>query len=333
MRLLAGILAGQGFRSVLSGDPQLLRRPMGRIATPLAAMGASVDTLDGHGPLTIRGSRLHGRVHDLPVASAQVKSALLLAGLYAEGATTVRQPGPARDHTERMLSAMGADLQLDGLNVTIRRASRLAPLSFEVAGDVSSAAFPLAASLMVPGSAVAFRDLGINPTRTGFLDVLSRMGGDITFGDVRTGGGEPTACVTARASSLHGAVIAGETVVRMIDEFPALAVVASQAHGTTVVRDAAELRVKETDRIAATVGELRTLGARIEERPDGFVVQGPTPLIGGEVDSHGDHRLAMALAVAGLVARERVVIRDSDCISDSFPGFVDLLHAIGVQDD
>jgi len=333
MRLLAGILAGQSFASVLSGDEQLLRRPMRRIADPLARMGAGIETVDGHGPLTIRGHGLRGHDHTLKVASAQVKSALLLAGLYADGPTTVRQPGPARDHTERMLSAMAAGIRISGLTVILHPPSALAPLSLRVPGDISSAAFPLAAALLVPGSEVTFPDLGVNPTRTGFLDVLHRMGADIAVEDVRTQGGEPVARVTARASYLHGVEVGGETVVRMIDEFPALAVVATQAHGTTVVRDAAELRVKETDRIATTVAELQVLGARIEPLPDGFVVEGPTQLRGGTVDSHGDHRLAMALAVAGLVARGEVTVQGADCIGDSFPGFVDLMRSIGARYD
>jgi 3-phosphoshikimate 1-carboxyvinyltransferase len=333
MRLLAGILAGQPFESVLSGHPQLLRRPMRRIADPLAAMGAQILTTDGHGPLKISGRRLLGCDHALAVASAQVKSAILLAGLYADGPTTVRQPGPARDHTERMLSAMGADVQVDGLTVTLRPSSRLAPVSLTVPGDISSAAFPLAAAVLLPGSEVTFGGLGINPTRTGFLDVLHRMGAELTLEERRSEGAEPVARVTAHASNLNGAEVGGETVVRMIDEFPTLAVVASQARGTTVVRDASELRVKETDRIATTVAELQKLGAKIQPLPDGFIVEGPAPLTGGTVDSHGDHRLAMALAVAGLISRDEVVIQGAECIADSFPGFVGLMRELGARVD
>ena len=329
MRLLAGILAGQRFDTVLSGAPQLLRRPMRRIAEPLDRMGASIETTDGHGPLTVRGRPLRGYDHALRVASAQVKSALLLAGLYADGPTTVRQPGPARDHTERMLVAMGADVQVSGLTVALRGPSSLSPLSLRIPGDISSASFLLVAATLVPGSTVTVLDLGINPTRTGLLDVLRAMGAEVSIEDERTEGDEPVAHVTARTSDLRGVEVGGETVVRMIDEFPALAVVASQARGTTIVRDAAELRVKETDRIATTVAELRALGARIDPLPGGFVVEGPTPLRGTSVDSHGDHRLAMALAVAGLVADGETVIRDAECINDSFPGFVALMRRIG----
>jgi 3-phosphoshikimate 1-carboxyvinyltransferase len=340
MRLLTGILAGQSFGCTLTGDPQLLRRPMHRVVEPLRRMGAEIETTDGHAPLAIRGqsnplTRLHGCDHTLPVASAQVKSALLLAGLYADGPTTVRQPGPARDHTERMLAAMGAAIELSGLTVTLfplsPLLSPLSPLSLTIPGDISSAAFPLVAAALVPDSEVTIEGVGINPTRTGLLDVLRAMGAELTLDNEREQGNEPMANVTVRASDLVGVKISGDTVVRMIDEFPVLAVAATQARGTTVVREAAELRVKETDRIAATVAELRALGARIEPLPDGFIVEGPVPLHGAVVDSHGDHRLAMALAVAGLIAKGEVVIENAECIDDSFPGFVELMRRIGAE--
>ncbi|MGC9400427.1 MAG: 3-phosphoshikimate 1-carboxyvinyltransferase [Anaerolineae bacterium] len=328
LRLLAGVLAGRPFDSVLTGDPQLLRRPMRRITVPLRAMGARIDDTDGHAPLVIHGGRLHGAEHTLRIASAQVKSALLLAGLTADGATTVHQPGPARDHTERLLQAMGADLTVDGLSVTLRP-SPLQPLTFHVPGDLSSAAFLLVAATLLPGSEVTVRGVGLNPTRTGLLDVLTAMGAEITVSPKGKDAGEPLGDLTVQSAALRGAVIEGATVVRMIDEFPALAVAATQATGTTVVREAAELRVKETDRIAVVVDEVRTLGARIEARPDGFVVEGPTRLHGGVVDSHGDHRLAMALTVAGLLADAPVVVRNTACIADSFPGFVDVMTRLG----
>jgi len=330
MRLLAGILAGQPFSSTLTGDRQLLRRPMRRIAEPLRSMGAEIETAGGHAPLTIRGRRLHGHEHTLAVASAQVKSALLLAGLYADGPTTIRQPGPARDHTERMLAAMEANVQVTSLAVTLSPlSSPLAPLSLSIPGDISSAAFPLVAAALVPGSEVTVEGVGVNPTRTGLLDVLRTMRADVTLHHEREQGNEPVADMTVRASELRGVEVGGDTVVRMIDEFPVLAVAATQAHGPTVVRDAAELRVKETDRIAAIVAGLRALGARIEPLPDGFIVEGPTPLRGGVVDSYGDHRLAMALAVAGLIAEGEVVIKNAGCIGDSFPGFVELMRGLG----
>jgi 3-phosphoshikimate 1-carboxyvinyltransferase len=332
MRLLAGILAGQPFESTLTGEEQLLRRPMERIAEPLRRVGADIDTVDGHAPLTIHGRRLQGYDHVLRVASAQVKSALLLAGLYADGPTVVRQPGPARDHTELMLAAMGADIEVNGLDVTLSPPVSLSPLALDVPGDVSSAAFLLVAAALVPGSDVTVESVGVNPTRTGLLDILSAMGADLVVNDEHQQGSELVANVTVRGSELQGVEIDGDTVVRMIDEFPLLTVAATQAHGTTIVRDAAELRVKETDRIAAVAAGLRALGAHIEPLPDGFVVEGPTRLQGAVVDSHGDHRLAMALAIAGLIAEGRTVVENAECIADSFPGFIDLMRKLGAQE-
>jgi 3-phosphoshikimate 1-carboxyvinyltransferase len=335
MRLLAGIVAGQAFEGPevrLTGDPQLLRRPMGRIARPLRRMGAAVETTDGHAPLTIYGRKLHGCEHRLPVPSAQVKSAILLAALYAEGSTIVHQPGPARDHTELMLKAMGADVAIAGLTVTLTPPSApLSPLDLTVPGDISSASFPLAASLLVPGAEVTVEGVGVNPTRTGLFDVLRSMGTDVTLENQRDEGGEPVADVSVHASRLRSAKVRGHTVVRMIDEFPLLAVVATQAEGVTVVRDAAELRVKETDRIAVMASELKKMGGRIVPQPDGFVVAGPTQLRGAVVDSHGDHRIAMALAVAGLVARGETMVEHADCIADSFPGFEETMQALGAR--
>jgi len=328
MRLLAGILAGQPFDCTLTGDPQLLARPMRRVTEPLRAMGAEIEDVDGHAPLTIRGRELHGHDHTLAVASAQVKSALLLAGLYADGPTVVRQPGPARDHTERMLIAMGAGISLDGLAVTLTPRGVLEPNSLIVPGDISSAVFPLVAAALVQGSEVTVEGVGVNPTRTGLLGVLGEMGARIDIENAAVHGGEPVADLTARFSNLRGVEVGGHTVVRMIDEFPILAVAATQAHGTTVVRDAAELRVKETDRIAVIVAGLRAMGARIEPQPDGFIVEGPTPLHGACVDSGGDHRLAMALAVAGMIAEGETVVEKAECISDSFPGFATLMQKL-----
>jgi len=328
MRLLTGILTGQTFTSTLAGDKQLLKRPMRRIVEPLRRMGAEIGHHDGRAPLTTHGRPLHGQVHLLPVASAQVKSALLLAGLYADGPTVVHQPGPARDHTERMLAAMGAEISERNLTVALTAVPPLAPLSMAVPGDISSAAFLLVAAVLVPGSEITIVNVGVNPTRTGLLDVLRQMGVEMSYANLREESGEPTADISVWASETHGAEIDGDTVVRMIDEFPALAVLATQAHGRTVVREAAELRVKETDRIAALVSELSKLGANIEGRPDGFVVHGPTPLRGGTVDSYSDHRLAMALAVAGLVAEGPVLVKNAACVADSFPGFGKILHSL-----
>ena len=305
---------------------------MGRVVKPLVQMGAQIKTTDGHAPLTIQGRDIHGITYEMPVASAQVKSAILLAGLYADSPATVRQSSPARDHTERMLSAMGAKIETDGDSVTVFP-SELSPVSISIPGDFSSAAFPLVAATIVPDSQITLRGVGINPTRTGLLDVLSAMGANVAVESLHHAGSEPVANLTVRASRLHGAEISGDTVVRMIDEFPILAVAATQADGTTVIRDAAELRVKETDRIAVAVEELRKLGARIEPTPDGFIVQGPTQLHRAAVSSHGDHRLAMALAVAGLIADGVTEIDDIGCADDSFPGFVGLMQKIGGQYD
>jgi 3-phosphoshikimate 1-carboxyvinyltransferase len=331
MRLLAGLLAGQPFTSVLTGAPQLRRRPMGRIAEPLRAMGATVLGRDGGRlpPLAIQGGGLRGIDYALPVASAQLKSALLLAGLYVEGPTTLHEPGPARDHTERLFLAMGADLRIQERTLLLTPGGSLAPLHLSVPGDFSSAAFLIVAATLVPGSAITLRNIGLNPTRTGLLDVLRGMGADVALEDERMVSGEPVADLTVRAAALRATRVGGNLVVRMIDEFPILAVAATQAQGETLVRDAAELRVKETDRIATTVQELRRLGAEIEARPDGFLVHGPTPLVGTVVRSHGDHRLAMALAVAGLAARGRSRIMDTQCIADSFPGFEARLGELG----
>jgi 3-phosphoshikimate 1-carboxyvinyltransferase len=334
MRLLAGLLAGQPFLSLLSGEAQLRRRPMGRVVEPLRQMGAVVLGREGgkKPPLAIQGGNLRGLEYTLPVASAQVKSALLLAGLFADAPTRLRVPGPARDHTERMLLAMGANLRVEGANVDLEPGGLLQPLNVVVPGDFSSAAFLMVAATLVPGSEITIDGVGVNPTRTGLLDVLQAMGADIVLRNERLASGEPVADLTVRASELNGIEVGGETVVRMIDEFPILAVAASQAKGETLVRDARELRVKETDRIATAVQELRRLGAKIEPRPDGFVVDGPNALRPtSPVHSHGDHRLAMALGVAGLIAQGETQVQDVTCIADSFPGFETAVGALGGQ--
>jgi 3-phosphoshikimate 1-carboxyvinyltransferase len=341
LRLLAGILAGQPFTSVLSGEAQLRRRPMQRVVEPLRTMGATILGRDNGRlpPLAIQGGALRGIEYSLPVASAQVKTALLLAGLYAEGPTTLHVPGPARDHTERLLAAMGGELRMpagppglrDVQHLQILPAEALAPLQIEVPGDFSSAAFLAVGAALVPGSEVTVAGVGLNPTRSGLLKVLQAMEGQVTLSAKHLNSGEPVAHLTIHSSHLRGVEIDGEVVVRMIDEFPILAVAATQAEGETVVQDAAELRVKETDRITTAVEQLRRMGADIEARPDGFAVRGPTPLVGTRVDSYGDHRLAMALAIAGLVARGETVIDDVDCIADSFPGFAETLVRLGAD--
>mgnify|MGYP001024864942 CR=1 FL=1 len=331
-RLLSGILAGQPFLSILTGNEQLRRRPMGRVAEPLRRMGATVWGRDGGRllPLVVQGGDLAGIDYTLPVASAQVKSAVLLAGLYAQASVTVREPGPARDHTERMLMAMGADLTKAGNVVTLAsRPTALRPLDLTVPGDPSSAAFLLVAASLVPRSEVVIEGVGLNPTRTGLLDVLQAMGARVEVLEQREVGGEPVGDLKVQATEgLRATEVAGDLVPRLIDEIPILAVAATQAAGVTVVREAEELRVKETDRIAAVAGELRKLGAQVEERPDGFAICGPTRLRGAVVESHGDHRLAMALAVAGLLAEGETVVQGTECIADSFPGFAAVLERL-----
>lgn len=334
MRLMAGLLAGQRFFSVLSGSPQLTKRPMGRVVDPLRRMGASIWGRQGGAlaPLAIHGARLHDIDYTLPVASAQVKSALLLAGLYSDGLAIVRQPGPARDHTERMLAAMGAPIRQLGLVVTSEQPKRpLSPLDITVPSDISSAAFILAAGLLAPKSHVTVSGVGVNPTRTGILDILRLMGADLRLVNERDEAGEPVADIVVQHGELRGVEIGGDLIVRAIDELPVLAVLATQAHGRTVVRDATELRVKETDRIATVAAELRKLGAHVEEYSDGFAVDGPVELRSAPVWSHGDHRLAMALAVAGMVASGPVLVEEAACVSDSFPGFERVLHTLGVE--
>jgi len=332
MRLLAGLLAGQPFDSTLDGSPQLRQRPMRRITEPLRQMGAQIEDDDGRAPLVIHSASLYGSVHQLEVASAQVKSALLLAGWHADGPTTVIEPGPSRDHTERMLAAMGAELAIDGNVIRLLNPGEaLAPLDMSVPGDFSSAAFLVVAALVVPRSEVRLSAVGLNPTRSGLLDMLRRMEGDVAILGLGEESGEPVGGLRVRASGLSGTVVEGDEVVRAIDEFPVLAVAATQAAGTTEVCDAAELRVKEVDRIGLLAGELRKLGAQIEEKPDGFIIEGPARLKGARVDSHGDHRLGMALAVAGLVAEGETVVEGAEAIDDSFPGFAGTLAKLGAE--
>ncbi len=330
MRLLAGLLAGQRLFAVLSGDDSLRARPMGRVVEPLRQMGARIWGRRGGtlAPLAIQGGDLQGIAHELPVASAQLKSALLLAGLQAAGETHLREPARSRDHTERMLAAMGAPIAVHGTSVTIAGPARLVARDFAVPGDVSSAAFWLVAAVVHPEAEVTLRGVGCNPTRAGLLEALGTMGAAITVANVREEAGEPVADLTARSSSLRGVEIGGELIPRLIDEVPVLAVAAAFAQGRTTVSDAAELRVKESDRIANLVAALRRFGARIEERPDGFVVEGGAPLVGTRCESHGDHRLAMALAVAGLNAEGETLVEGAGAVDVSYPGFWDDLETL-----
>ncbi len=332
IRLLTGLLAGQKFASFLNGTAQIRRRPMGRIVNPLRGMGADIMGRQNgnYAPIGIRPARLRGVDYDMPVASAQVKSCVLLAGLYAQGLTIVREPGPARDHTERMLGAMGAPITAFGNTVHSERPSEpLKALDIIVPGDISSAAFPLVAGAIVPDSRLLIAGVGVNPTRTGIIDALLEMGANIQLLNPRDQAGEPVADLDVRFSELRGATFAGQQIVTMIDELMVLAVAATQAKGRTIVKDARELRVKETDRIVSTVTELRKMGARIEPTEDGFIIDGPTQLVGAPVESQGDHRLAMAMTVAGLVARGTTTVYGSEVTADSFPGFEITLQALG----
>ena len=330
VRLLSGILAGQPFYTTLTGDWSLRRRPMARIVEPLTRMGARIMGRGGDRllPLAIRGGDLRSIEYCLPVASAQVKSCVILAALFADGETTVVEPAPTRDHTERMMRAMGARVDTDGNRITLRGGQPLKAVPIEVPGDISSAAFFLVAGAITPGSDVVIEGVGVNPTRTGILDILSAMGADITMENGREVGGEPIADLRVRTSALRATTVEGNLVPRAIDELPVLAVAATQAEGRTLVREAQELRVKETDRIKAIVTELKAMGARIEEQPDGFIVDGPTPLRGASVKTYGDHRMAMSLAVAGLVAEGQTTIEGTECAVVSFPGFFDKLNSL-----
>ncbi len=329
MRLLAGLLAGQRFDSVLVGDESLSKRPMRRVIEPLEAMGARIDSNDGRAPLRIRGGQpLHGIDYALPVASAQIKSALLLAGLYADGETHVREPHPTRDYSERMLAAFGASCAFVPGEAALLGGFPLQARDVSVPADFSSAAFFIVAASVVPGSDLLLRKVGMNPRRTGLLHVLRAMGADIAEENAGEQGGEPVADLRVRHAPLRGIEVPVEHVPDMIDEFPALFVAAACADGATVVRGAAELRVKESDRIASMAAGLRALGIEVDETPDGATIHGGA-LHGGEVESHGDHRIAMAFAIAAQRAKGEVRIGDVANVATSFPGFDALARSVG----
>jgi 3-phosphoshikimate 1-carboxyvinyltransferase len=330
MRLMTGLLAGQKFFSVLTGDQYLRKRPMKRVLSPLGLMGAVIHGRDGgeKAPLAIVGQKLTGISYASPVASAQVKSALLLAGLYASNATTVTESHLSRDHSERMLNYFGADIEPFPGGVTVRGGRELQGRDINVPGDISSAAFFIVAALIVPGSELLIKGVGINPTRTGIIDILQAMGGSIELVDPREVSGEPVADLLVRHSSLKGIEIGGSLVPRAIDEFPVLCVAAALAEGKTVVSEASELRVKETDRIAAMAKNLRLAGADIVETADGMIIQGVESLKGCAADSFGDHRIAMAMLIAGLAADSAISVNDVACIATSFPNFTTLLAQV-----
>lgn len=331
LRLLTGVLSGQGFCSVLTGDDSLRKRPMGRIVEPLRRMGAEI-----HGrekgtlaPLIVLGRPLEGIRYTVPVSSAQVKSALLLAGLLADGPTTVIEPSPSRDHTERMLRAFGADIETDGNAITLGPGGEIKSGEVRVPGDLSSAVFLIVAALITEDSEVVIRGVGLNPTRTAAIEILKMMGASLRIENLRDTDGEAVGDITARSSALKGVEIDPSFVPGAIDEFPVLAVAAAFADGKTVIRGAAELRVKESDRIGTMAAELSRLGAEVEERPDGMVIHGGRPLSGTVCASHGDHRVAMSLAVAGLAADGETRITETECIETSFPGFDAALSRLG----
>lgn len=333
MRLLMGLLATQPFTATLDGHAGLRRRPMERIAKPLRQMGATIETTEGHAPLTVTGGRLTAIDYQMPVASAQLQTAIVLATLGAEGRMILRQPGPARDHTLRMLRHQGIDIQGEAQGIITFSAEHTAlqPLNFTVPGDMSSAAFLLIAALTVPGSRVIIRGVNTNHTRAGLLEQLHAMGGNIELHNEQMQAGEPVADLHVTAGPLQGIEVKGEVVVRMIDEFPIFTVAALHAHGQTVVRDAGELRLKESDRIAVVVEEFSKLGAKIIPHPDGFTIDGPQQLVGATVQSRRDHRLAMSLAVAGLSATGSTVIEEAQELNESFPGFVETLQKLGAK--
>lgn len=330
IRLLTGLLAPQPFFSVLTGDASIRRRPMDRVVEPLRRMGAAIEGRGGGrwAPLAISGRPLRGIEYPMPVASAQVKSALLLAGLFADGETVVYEPGPSRDHTERMLAHLGADITRESGRVAVRGGRELrSPHSvWQVPGDFSSAAFFIVASLITPESDLLIRDVGLNPTRTGLLDILREMGGDVEIVNVRDWHGEPVGDIRVRSSSLRGVGVGGDVVPRAIDEFPVWAVAAAVASGPSRLTDAAELRLKESDRIGGLARQLARVGVVLEPADDGFVVPGSQRIRGGVADSLGDHRLAMALAVAGLASQEGITVTNPECVNVSFPGFEALLN-------
>jgi 3-phosphoshikimate 1-carboxyvinyltransferase len=329
MRMLAGILAGQPFRSVLTGDASLSRRPMQRVIDPLARMGARIQSAEGgFPPLVIEGGALRPIRYTLPVASAQVKSAVLLAGLFAEGETEVIEPVATRDHTEIALEHMGAEVARHGRSIVVCGRARLEGRELHVPGDISSAAFFLVAALVVPESSLVIQHVGLNPTRTAILDLLASLGGRVDVLNVEAVNGELLGDLHVESSQVQGGEIASEMVPGLIDELPVLAVLGTQTKRGLIFHGAGELRVKESDRIAAVAENLRRMGAEVEEFPDGLRVAGQQRLRGAEIDTQADHRIAMAFAVAGLVAQGRTLIRDSGCVDVSFPGFFEALERV-----
>lgn len=329
-RLISGILSGQSFTSTLTGDASIQKRPMKRIMEPLSQMGADITSLYNNNcaPLTIKGSNLKGIHYHSPIASAQVKSAILLAGLYAEGETKVTEPYVSRNHSEIMLSYFGADIKTENTTAILLPAPILEGQKVAVPGDISSAAYFIVAGLLVPGSEILLKNVGINPTRDGILRVAKEMGGEIELLNVNTDNGEPTADLLVKFSALHGITIGGEIIPTLIDEIPIIAIMAAFAKGTTIIKDAAELKVKESNRIQVMVDNLKAMGADIESTDDGMIIHGGKDLNGAIIDSHKDHRIAMSFAIASLLADGNMTILDKDCVDISFPSFYQDLNRL-----
>lgn len=327
MRLLSGILAGQDFSSTITGDEYLQRRPMKRIILPLREMGAKISSPDdNHPPITIVGQKLHPIDYHSPVASAQVKSCVLLAGLYAKGRTSLTESSPSRDHTERMLKYLNGPIEIEGTAIFIEGVSELEARAITIPGDISSATFFIITCLLLKNSEIRIKGVGINPTRTGVIDILKKMEADIVIENVHELCGEPVADLIVKSSNLRGTNIGGALIPRIIDEIPVLAVAATQAEGVTEISNAQELRVKESDRIGNVVSEFSKMGASIKEKEDGMVISGGKRLTGSSVNSFGDHRMAMALTIGGLIADGETTINDVACIDTSFPHFMDALN-------
>jgi len=332
-RLMLGILAGTKLHTVMTGDASIGKRPMRRVIDPLREMGAQISgRANGqYTPLAIQGTTLRAIDYTMPVASAQVKSAILLAGLRAEGTTIVREKEVSRDHSERMLRQFGAEVEVDGGVVSFKGGQQLKGTHVNVPGDISSAAFFLVAGSIAPNSEIVLENVGVNPTRDGIIEVLEQMGADMTIEPTALDQAEPTATITIRSSRLKATTIGGEIIPRLIDEIPILALLATQVEGTTVIKDAEELKVKETDRITAVVGELKKLGANIEATDDGMIIHGPTPLHGASLTTYGDHRIGMMGAVASLITDGEVVLDDAECIAVSYPTFFEHVSSVLVK--
>ena len=326
-RLLCGILSAQPFDTEITCDASICKRPMGRVTKPLSLMGARID--NEYCPLYIHGTQLHGIDYKMPVASAQVKTAILLAGLYADGETIVRETEKSRDHTELMLGAMGADISVNGLDVTVRKTDSLSSVKADVPGDISSAAFFMVLGAVMPNSEITIRNVGINPTRTGIIDVLKDMGADLRLENIRISAGKSVADITVKSSALHAVTVEGAIIPRLIDELPVIAVAAAVADGETVIKDAAELKVKETNRIRAVVDEFKKCGIDITETDDGMIIRGGKAIRGADFKSYGDHRMAMSLTVLAQLADGGSTIDDAECVNISYPGYFDSFYSLG----